>query len=132
MSTTTFRTRVVMLPCLAVAALAGVAVAAFYVGVWLVSPRGGPANDAAGPTLRFTARYEGAPAAVVEETVTLPLENALANLESVDTIESFSREGEAAITLFLRPGTDLDRVSQAAQERLVQAQAGLPEVALKQ
>jgi multidrug efflux pump subunit AcrB len=132
MRATTFRIRVGLLACLGVAALAGVAVAAFYVGVWLATPRGGPAAYAVGPTLRITAHYEGAPARVVEDTVTMPLEIALADLEGLESVESFSREGEAALTLYLRPGTDLDVAQVMAQNRVALALPGLPEAVHRQ
>jgi multidrug efflux pump subunit AcrB len=125
-----FRTRVVLLTLLGVTALAGVAVAAFYLGVWLV-PRG-PAPGGGGPILRVTALYEGAPAPLVEATVTVPLERELIGLEGLESIESFSREGEAALTLYLRPGTDINLAQVMAQNRVSLALARIPGAVQKQ
>jgi multidrug efflux pump subunit AcrB len=88
--------------------------------------RGSSTNDA-WPALRITARYDGANAQVVEETVALPLETQLAGLENVETIESVSREDSVTITLYFRVWTDLEKARTQVRERISWAERTLPD-----
>ncbi len=126
------RIRVLLVACLSSTALAGMALTAYYIGVWLAKSTGGGAADAAGPTLRLSARYESAPAQVVEDLVTVPLENALLGLAGIETIESFSREGATALTLYLRPGIDLEQALARVQGCVDQELPRLPLAVQKQ
>lgn len=80
------------------------------------------------PSLRITARYEGASPEVVEDTVVMPLEHQLTGLEGLEAMESVSRLDEATITLYFRRGTDLDTAQAAAQTRVALALPVLPDV----
>jgi multidrug efflux pump subunit AcrB len=68
----------------------------------------------------ITASYPGASTQVVEETVTTPLEQALAGLEGRETVESISKEGTCTITAYFRAGED----PTAAQTRVQRAVDG--------
>jgi multidrug efflux pump subunit AcrB len=132
MYATAFRFRIVLLAGLGVIVLAGVAVAAFYLGVWLATPPNGLGPDLLGPSLRITAYHEGASAEEVESTVTVPLESALAGLEGVVSSESISRDGSVTLTLYLRAGTDADEALVTVQDRIAQAAPALPALVQRQ
>ena len=79
-------------------------------------------------SLRITARYEGANALTIEDTVALPTEVQMVGLERLETIESVSREGSVTTTLYFRPGADLDNAKAQVDKRLSLVQGVLPEI----
>jgi multidrug efflux pump subunit AcrB len=108
---------IVFLAILGVASLAVVGTGAVFVLVlWLKAPAD---PTVAAPILRISARYDGAAPQEIEDAVILPIEAQLESMEGVDAIESISREdGIAAITLYLRPGTDPKVAQVIAQNRI--------------
>ncbi len=60
--------------------------------------------------IQINVAYPGAAPAEVEQAVCLPLEQALENVENIDTMTSTAREGACAATLQVDPSADLNRV----------------------
>lgn len=131
MTATPTRWRIVALICLALTSALLVGGVVFYAvrAAFWPSDEALRAStvDRPWPSLRITAQYNGANAQTIEETITLPLETQLAGLEGVETVESVSREGSATITLFCRPGTDLDTIRVMACNRVALAEPMLPD-----
>lgn len=81
------------------------------------------------PMLRISARYHGANAQIIEDTIALPIEAQLAGMEGVESVESIcGDDGTLRIMLYLRPGSDLAIVRVVALNRLALAEPMLPEV----
>src|SRR3989449_5781949 len=80
------------------------------------------------PVVEIQTEALGLSAQVVEQLITVPLEQDLLNgVPWLETIGSESVPGLSAIVLVFRPGTDLMRARQMVSERLTQAFA-LPHV----
>lgn len=60
--------------------------------------------------IQINVAYPGAAPQEVEQAVCLPLEEALENVENIDTMTSTAREGACAATLQIDPSADLNRV----------------------
>ncbi len=60
------------------------------------------------PSLSIVTAYEGAGPEEIETLITRPVEQALATIEGIDRIESFSAEGRSRVALRFVWGTDLD------------------------
>jgi multidrug efflux pump subunit AcrB len=87
-----------------------------------------PKPEVPGPALRIVAHYPGANAQVVEESVTVPIEDQLHGMDNLVTFESIStNDGTATITLYLRPGTDPAIGQVLAQNRVSLALPVLPQ-----
>jgi multidrug efflux pump subunit AcrB len=81
------------------------------------------------PTLCITARYEGADAQGIEDTVALPIETQLAGMEGVESVESICGEdGTLRIMLYMRHGMDLPIARVVALNRVTLAELVLPNV----
>ena len=86
-------------------------------------------SSEARPTLCITARYDGANAQSVEDSIALPIETQLAGMEGVECVESIcGDDGTLRIILYLRRGTDLAIANVVAQNRVALAVPMLPEV----
>lgn len=68
------------------------------------------------PVVQVSAFYPNASAAIVETSVTNPLEDRLAGVEGVETIESDSKYGASYISLFFKHGVSLDRALLSIRE----------------
>ncbi len=85
------------------------------------------------PTVRVTARYLGASAEVVEQTVATPIEQELNGIEHMLYFESKStNDGQMVLTATFDVGTDLDIAAVQVQNRVAIAQAKLPEEVVRQ
>ncbi|MDF6781260.1 efflux RND transporter permease subunit, partial [Escherichia coli] len=63
----------------------------------------------------------------VEKRVTYPIETALAGLNGVENMRSFSRNGFSQVTVIFKESANLYFMRQQVTERLNQARASLPE-----
>ncbi len=79
------------------------------------------------PRLSVQWRLADAPAAEVEELVTIPVEQALGGTPGVEQIDSVSRDGVAVVALAFPWGTDLDLAVLNVRERLDEARHLLPQ-----
>jgi multidrug efflux pump subunit AcrB len=123
-----FRLLIVLLACLGVGSLAvWVAGATFFLVTWLKTSSDLD-SAAAGPLVRISARYDGAAAREVEDTIILPIEAQLEGIEGVAAVESISRQdGTATVNLYLRPGADSKMVQVLAQNRVALALPVVPQ-----
>ncbi|SHN43496.1 cobalt-zinc-cadmium resistance protein CzcA [Duganella sacchari] len=68
----------------------------------------------------------------IEKRVTFPIETALAGLNGVESVRSFSRNGFSQVTAVFKESADLYFMRQQVSERLVRARPDLPEGASPQ
>jgi len=81
------------------------------------------------PTVQVIASYTGASADVVEETVTRPIEERLNGIEGAIYTESISvSDGTSVITVYFKPGYDLDTAAVDVQNRVALAMPSLPDL----
>jgi multidrug efflux pump len=80
------------------------------------------------PTIVVRAQYPGANPKVIAETVAMPLEEAINGVENMLYMGSqATTDGNLALTVTFRLGTDPDKAQQLVQNRVAQAEARLPE-----
>lgn len=85
------------------------------------------------PTVKVTAFYPGASAEIVEETVAVPLEEAINGVEDMIYLQSkAANDGSLVITVTFKVGTDADLASVNVQNRVATATAKLPEEVARQ
>ncbi|NUM54619.1 MAG: multidrug efflux RND transporter permease subunit [Candidatus Hydrogenedentes bacterium] len=85
------------------------------------------------PTVDITARYPGANAEVVAESVATPIEQELSGIENLLYYQSQSaNDGSLAITLTFEIGCDLDIAAVETQNRLKRAEPRLPQEVIRQ
>ncbi|HZT08234.1 MAG TPA: efflux RND transporter permease subunit [Chloroflexota bacterium] len=78
------------------------------------------------PVITVNVGYPQAAAQDVEQLVTQPIEDALAGVEGIDTIESTSSEGRARIRVTLSEGADPDLAALDVERRISRIRAKLP------
>jgi RND family efflux transporter MFP subunit len=87
-----------------------------------------PDFPAAGPAIIVTARYRGANARILEDTVAAPIEKQLGGLEGVrHHFVACTDAGELRMTILFKEGTDLDRAQMLVRDRLALAEPLLPD-----
>jgi hydrophobic/amphiphilic exporter-1 (mainly G- bacteria), HAE1 family len=79
------------------------------------------------PAVTVSVRLAGYSPAEIEQTLTKPMEAALASLNHLERLSSTSREGLAELRLSFEPGTPIDYVIQEVRERLQPLEARFPE-----
>jgi HAE1 family hydrophobic/amphiphilic exporter-1 len=85
------------------------------------------------PSVQVSARYPGAGASVVEEAVTAPLEEKINGVENMIYMSSKSAsDGSCNITVTFEIGTDVDMATVLVQNRVKEAEPGLPEEVKRQ
>ncbi len=85
------------------------------------------------PTVDITARYPGANAEVVAESIATPIEQELSGIENLLYYQSQSaNDGSLTITLTFEIGSDLDIAAVETQNRLKRAEPRLPEEVIRQ
>src|SRR3954463_12833637 len=97
----------------------------------LVALRGLPISEypeVAPPSVVVRATYPGANPKVIAETVATPLEEAINGVEGMLYMGSqATADGNLALTVTFRLGTDPDKAQQLVQNRISQAEPRLPE-----
>ena len=89
--------------------------------------------DIAPTTININARYPGASAEAVEDSVTQVIEQRMTGLDGLDYISSTSSSaGQSSITLTFEPGTDPDIAQVQVQNKLQLATPRLPQVVQQQ
>ncbi|MCC7369530.1 MAG: efflux RND transporter permease subunit [Chloroflexi bacterium] len=78
------------------------------------------------PIVTITAPYPGASAESVEESVTRPIEDAVAGLGGIKTITSNSQTSVASIVVEFQDGTDVDVAAGDLQQRISGIRSTLP------
>ncbi len=81
------------------------------------------------PIVSVDVNYPGASAAVVETRITQVLEDALAGIEGVDTIESRSRNGNASATIEFRVGRDIEAAANDVRDAISRVLDRMPDEA---
>ncbi|MEB3318285.1 MAG: efflux RND transporter permease subunit [Cyanobacteriota bacterium] len=85
------------------------------------------------PTVLVTTTFPGSDALILEKTVTAPLEEQINGVPGMDYIASNSdNSGNCAITVFFKPGTDIDGAETNVLNRVQTALAQLPDAVNKQ
>ncbi|MBI4511290.1 MAG: efflux RND transporter permease subunit [Deltaproteobacteria bacterium] len=78
------------------------------------------------PTINISVGWEGAAPEAVEHEVVEPLEEAVYQVEGVQSVTSSARQGGASITVYLDLSRDVDLALQDVQAKVAQAQQRLP------
>lgn len=81
------------------------------------------------PVAVVITEYEGAGPAEIENLITRPLEEALQTVSNVNTLTSYSQEGESMILIEFDWGTDLNFAVQDVRQQLDLARGFLPDEA---
>src|SRR5579872_2218656 len=58
-------------------------------------------------TLQISTYYRGASAELIENQITVPIENRIAGVEGIDVISSYSSQGSSSITITFKPDYDI-------------------------
>jgi len=83
--------------------------------------------DVSAPTITITTIYPGASPSEVENSVTREIEDAVADLESIDDITSKSLESASLVIVNFEAGTDIDQRVEEAQRNINNVLSELPE-----
>ena len=83
--------------------------------------------DIAPPTIQVSASYPGADADAVQQSVVLPLEEAINGVEGMTyMISSAGNDGSASITVYFKQGANADMAAVNVQNRVSRAQGLMP------
>jgi multidrug efflux pump len=82
------------------------------------------------PAFSIQAQYPNASAELVESAVTNPLEEQLAGVEGLDTMTSYSRQGNSFIEMIFKEGSPLDRSLIVVRDAIELARPTLPKEVL--
>jgi multidrug efflux pump subunit AcrB len=78
------------------------------------------------PVIRIATFYPGAGPADIEQTITQPVERAVAASPGVDRVESISRQGVSIVSVWFNFGTNLDNAQFEVSQRVAQILNTLP------
>ncbi len=81
------------------------------------------------PIVSVEVAYPGASAAVVETRITQILEDAVAGIEGIETVESRSRNGEAQVTLEFSLTRDIEAAANDVRDAISRVMDRMPEEA---
>src|SRR5512136_142727 len=78
------------------------------------------------PVVRVATFYTGAGPADIEKSITQPIERAVAATPGVDRVESQSKQGVSAVSVWFQYGTNLDNAQFEVSQRVAQILTSLP------
>src|SRR5512137_922845 len=78
------------------------------------------------PQIRVATFYTGAGPVDVEKSITVPIERAVSAAPGVDRVESISKQGFSAVTVWFQYGVNLDNAQFEVQQRVAQILNTLP------
>jgi len=78
------------------------------------------------PQIRVATFYTGAGPADIEKSITVPIERAVSAAPGVDRVESVSKQGFSAVTVWFQYGVNLDNAQFEVQQRVAQILNTLP------
>jgi hydrophobe/amphiphile efflux-1 (HAE1) family protein len=78
------------------------------------------------PVIRVATFYPGAGPADIEQTITQPIERAVAASPGIDRVESISRQGVSIVSVWFNFGTNLDNAQFEVSQRVAQILNTLP------
>ncbi len=78
------------------------------------------------PQIRVATFYTGAGPIDVEKSITVPIERAVSAAPGVDRVESVSKQGFSAVTVWFQYGVNLDNAQFEVQQRVAQILNTLP------
>ena len=81
-------------------------------------------------TITITTVYPGANADVIKGFITVPIQQAVASAEGIDTLSSSSRQNTSTVTLNLRLNADPDRAVTDVLSKVNQVRSVLPPEAM--
>ncbi len=81
------------------------------------------------PVVSVQVNYPGASAAVVETRITQVLEDALAGIEGVETVESSSRNGSADVSMEFKLSRDIEAATNDVRDAVSRVQDRMPDEA---
>jgi len=81
------------------------------------------------PVVSVETRYPGAAANVVETRITRLIEDLVAGVEAIETIESLSEDGRSTITIRFDVGRDIDAAANDVRDRVARVSKDLPDEA---
>jgi multidrug efflux pump len=79
------------------------------------------------PVVEVRTDYRGASAELIENQLTIPIENLLASVEGVDSMASTSREGRSSITVRFITGYDINEGMNDIRDQLSRVRRSIPE-----
>ena len=79
------------------------------------------------PVITITTIYPGAGPTEVETSVTKKIEDAVSDLENLESTQGLSQEGASVIVATMKHGTNLDIALQDAQRKISGIRSTLPE-----
>jgi HAE1 family hydrophobic/amphiphilic exporter-1 len=79
------------------------------------------------PFLMIRTTYDGASPEEIEETVTRPIEEAVATVDGLDTLSSTSSEGSSLVKLEMEYGTDTDESKNDLRDLISRIEDSLPD-----
>ena len=82
--------------------------------------------DVTFPLVTITTVYPGAAPGEVESQVSRPLEDAVAGLNDLDTVRSFSRESVSMVMVVFKLSANIDKAAEDVRERVASVRANLP------
>lgn len=81
------------------------------------------------PIVTVEVDYRGAPASIVETRVTQLIEERVAGVEGIETIQSVSRDGDSRVTIEFSIERDIDAAANDIRDRVSSIQDNLPDEA---
>ena len=105
--------------------IAAIAVFVFGVMAWITLPRES-SPDITIPVVIVSTPYIGVSPADVENLVSVPIENELANLKGIDKLTSTSAEGISIVAVEFEPESDIEEALQRVRDGVSRARPKLP------
>src|SRR5512138_3136326 len=78
------------------------------------------------PVVRIATFYPGAGPEDIEKAITQPIERAVSSSPGIDRVESTSKQGVSAVSVWFTYGTNLDNAQFDVAQRVAQVLSSLP------